>query len=294
VDRPPGTVTYTQLLNAKGGIECDLTATRLEADRYLLVTGTAFGAHDLGWLRRNRGEADVTIRDVTASLACFGLWGPAARDILQPLTADDVSNAAFPFLSARRIVVGDAPCLALRVTYVGELGWELYPESGFAVSLWDTLHAAGTPHGAVPAGYRAIDSLRIEEGYRAWGLDITPEDGPREAGLGFAIRPGEGFIGDEALRGGGEPARRLACIVLGDPRLMVLGNEPVFAAGAVAGRVTSGGIGYAVEASIGFAYLPSELCAPGTPLEVRVFDRLVPAEVRPAPLWDPRGERLRS
>ena len=294
VDRAPGTVIYTQLLNARGGIECDLTATRLEAERYLLVTGTAFGAHDLGWLRANVRDERVSIRDVTSSLACIGLWGPAARDVMSPLTADDLSDAAFPFMRARRIVVGDAPCWALRVTYVGELGWELYPPSEFAVALWDALLDAGAPRGLRPAGYRAIDSLRIEKGYRAWGADITPEDDPYEAGLDFAVRAGGGFTGAEALAGKGSPTRRWACLVLEDPRRIALGNEPVFDGDDVVARVTSGGIGYSVARSIAYAYLPAALASPGTALAVRVFDRVVPAEVIPPPVWDPDGVRIRG
>src|SRR5207344_3141985 len=185
----------------------------------------------------------VAIRDVTSSLACLGLWGPAARDVLGALTDEDLSDAAFPFMRARWIVAGDSPCWALRVTYVGELGWELYPPSEFAGALWDALLDAGAPHGLRPAGYRAIDSLRIEKGYRAWGADITPEDDPFEAGLGFAVREGGGFTGAEALAAKEEPARRLACLVLEDPRRVALGNEPVFHGHDVVARVTSGGIG---------------------------------------------------
>ena len=300
VDRPPGTVIYTQMLNGRGGIECDLTATRIEDDRYLLVTGTAFGNHDIGWIRKQlgneRGEA-VTVRDATGSMGCFGLWGPRARDILSSVTPDDLSNEAFPYMTARQIVVGDVPCLALRVTYVGELGWELYPNVEFAGALWDTLVTAGEPFGMTPAGYRAIDSLRLEKGYRAWGADITPEEHPFEAGLGFAVRMDvPGFIGNEALeqvlaRG---VTRRLSCLTLSDPRAMTLGNEPVFRSGEVVSRVTSGGLGYSVGASIAYAYLPIEAAVPGTAFQVEVFGERVPAVVADEPLWDPKGERIRA
>jgi len=292
VGRPPGSITYTQLLNERGGIECDLTVTRLTDDRFLLVTGTAFGSHDLAWLTRQRvANEDVEIRDVTSSMACFGLWGPRAHDVLARACADDLS---FGFMQARRITVGDAPCLALRVTYVGEFGWELYPPAEFAGHVWDTLLAAGEPDGIVPAGYRAIDSLRIEKGYRAWGSDITPEDDPAEAGLAWAVRDGGGFVGAEAYAArAAAPARALACLALADERAMVIGNEPVFDGDDVISRVTSGGIGYAVGTSIAFASLPVGLAATGTALAVRVFDRIVPAEVVEAPLYDPSGHRLR-
>jgi 4-methylaminobutanoate oxidase (formaldehyde-forming) len=298
VHRPVGSVVYTQMLNGRGGIESDVTVTRLEDDRFLLVTGTALGSHDLAWLRRHLREDDrAEVRDVTPSMGCLGVWGPRARQVLAPLTGDDLSNDAFPYLTARPIVVGAVPCLAVRVTYVGELGWELYPSSEYLATLFDTIMEAGAPHGLIPAGYRAIDSLRLEKGYRAWGGDLTPEDDPLSAGLGFAVRMDlPGFTGAEALarRHGEGLARRLSCLTLEDPRAMVLGNEPVFLGATVVSRVTSGGIGYAVARSIAYAYLPVALAEPGTRLTVRVFDRLVDAEVAREPLWDPEGERIRA
>jgi 4-methylaminobutanoate oxidase (formaldehyde-forming) len=298
VDRDVGTVTYTQLLNERGGIECDLTVTRQGAERFLLVSGTAFGNHDLGWIRKQlRDEDDVRVADATAAYACLGLWGPLARDVLEPLTPADLSNEAFPYLSAREIVVGDVPCWALRVTYVGELGWELYPSTEYGLRLFDTLLEAGRPHGVVAAGYRAIDSLRLEKGYRAWGSDLTPEDDPFEAGLGFAVRmEAPGFLGNEALERAQAAGvdRRLSCLVLEDARAMCLGNEPVFHDGEVVARVTSGGIGYSVGRSIAYAYLPVSLAVSGTGLDVEVFGERVGAEVADEPLWDPKGERIRS
>jgi glycine cleavage system aminomethyltransferase T/glycine/D-amino acid oxidase-like deaminating enzyme len=298
VDRAVGSVTYTQMLNRRGGIECDLTVTRLGPEGFLLVTGTAFGNHDLGWIRKQlREDDDARVTDVTGALCCFGLWGPAARDVLAPLTPADLSNDAFPYLSAREIVVGDVPCWALRVTYVGELGWELYPSTEYGLRLFDSLLEAGRPHGVVPAGYRAIDSLRLEKGYRAWGADITPEENPFEAGLGFAVRMDRpGFVGNEALERaqGAGVGRRLSCLVLDDPLAMCLGNEPVFHRDAVASRVTSGGIGYTVGRSIAYAYLPVELAIAGTRCNVEVFGERVGAEVADDPLWDPKAERIRA
>jgi 4-methylaminobutanoate oxidase (formaldehyde-forming) len=298
VDREPGSVTYTQLLNARGGIESDLTVTRLADDRFLLVTGTAFGNHDLGWIRKHVADGDdVTVRDATATFACLGLWGPRARDVLQPLTPQDLGNEAFPYLTARELVVGDVPCWALRVTYVGELGWELYPTVEYGLRLFDALLEAGSTHGIVPAGYRAIDSLRLEKGYRAWGSDLTPEDTPLEAGLGFAVRMDRpGFLGNEALeRQQAEGlSRRLVTLTLDDPTSMCLGNEPISAGDDVVARVTSGGIGYTVGRSIAFAYLPVELASAGARCEVEVFGERVGAEVATGPLWDPTGERIRA
>ncbi|HXI45026.1 MAG TPA: FAD-dependent oxidoreductase [Candidatus Acidoferrales bacterium] len=299
VDRPIGAVTYTQMLNRRGGIECDFTVTRLAADRFLIVTGTAFGNHDLGWIRRHDPEdGSVRIRDVTSSRACFGLWGPRARDILGGLTGADLGNEAFPYLTAREITVGEVPVLALRVTYVGELGWELYPPAEFGRALWRLLWAAGREHGLVAAGYRAIDALRLEKGYRVWSSDITPEETPYEAGLGFAaaLDKGVDFIGREALvaaKAAG-PRKRLRCLVLDDPRSVALGNEPVRVEGRIVGRVTSGGYGFSVERSIAYAYLPPELAAIGTRGEVEIFGEWVGFEVAREPLWDPQGARIRA
>jgi 4-methylaminobutanoate oxidase (formaldehyde-forming) len=299
VDRAVGSVTYTQMLNRRGGIECDFTVTRLAADRFLIVTGTAVGNHDLGWIRGHApDDGSVSVTDVTSGRACFGLWGPRARDILAPLTRDDISDAAFPYLTARQIAVGSVPVLALRVTYVGELGWELYPPTEYAAGLWDLLWSAGQEHGMVAGGYRAIEALRLEKGYRAWASDITPDETPFEAGLAFAVVLDKGvdFIGREALVAAKAAGlrNRLRCLVLDDPGSVALGNEPVRVDGAIVGRVTSGGYGFAVERSIAYAYLPPDRAAIGTRGEVEVFGRWVGCEVVAEPLYDPAGERLRS
>jgi glycine cleavage system aminomethyltransferase T/glycine/D-amino acid oxidase-like deaminating enzyme len=202
IDRPVGSVVYTSMLNDRGGVECDLTVTRLAADRYLLITGTAFGNHDMSWIRRHApDDGSVAVTDVTSSRACLGLWGPLARDILASTTSDDVTDAGFPYLSARAMTVGNVPLIALRVTYGGELGWELYPSIEYGQALWDTLWEAGRPHGLVAGGYRAIDSLRLEKGYRVWSSDVTPEETPYQAGLGFAVALDKAvpFIGRDAL-----------------------------------------------------------------------------------------------
>ena len=297
VDVTAGRVVYTQMLNHRGGIQCDLTVTRLSDDRYRIVTGTASGSLDLAWIVRQLGDAErVEVRDVTSGLACLGVWGPRSREILTSVSADDLSNEGFRFMTSRDITVGDVPCRALRVTYVGELGWELYAPSELGATLWDTLLEAGAPHGIVPAGYRAIDSLRLEKGYRAWGSDVTPDDSPLEAGLAFAVAQGKDFLGKEAferLRAEG-PRRTLACLLLADARSSTLGNEPVRAGGEVVARVTSGGIGYTVGASIAYAYLPTELAVTGTAVDVEVFGEWIGAEVADEPLYDPKGDRIRA
>jgi 4-methylaminobutanoate oxidase (formaldehyde-forming) len=236
----------------------------------------------------------VRCSDVTARWACFALWGPRARDILAPLTDDPLD---FAYMRVRELAVGDVPVRALRVTFVGELGWELYCPTEYGAGLWRTLWQAGREHGLVAGGYRAIDSLRLEKGYRVWAADITPEETPYEAGLGFCVKDGATFNGSAALgvgsdAGPAKPQRRLRCLVLEDPRSVALGNEPVRVGDEIVGRVTSGGYGYTVERSIAYAYVPAEIEL-GTTVEVDIFGRWVPGELTREPLFDPKGERVR-
>ena len=295
VARDVGHVTYTQMLNPRGGIECDFTVTRIGEDRFRIVTGTAFGQHDLAWIRQHvPDDGSVQVADETSQHACFGIWGPKTRELLQPLTTGDLSNEAFPYMRAREIAIGRVPCLALRVTYVGELGWELYCRSEFGLALWDTIWQAGRAHGLVAGGYKAIDSLRLEKGYRVWGADITPEDTPFEAGLGFAVKLDKGeFIGRDALVGEAEPQRLLRCLTLDDPRAIALGSEPVRVGDEAVGRVTSGGYGYTVEKSIAYAYLPAEHGV-GAEVAVEIFGEWVSGVVADEALFDPNGERIRA
>jgi 4-methylaminobutanoate oxidase (formaldehyde-forming) len=291
VARDVGAITYTSMLNRRGGIECDFTVTRLAEDRFRIVTGTAFGQHDLAWIREHAPDG-VAVEDVTSAYACLGLWGPKAREILQPLTTTPLD---FPYMRARELEVGPVQCLALRVTYVGELGWELYCAFSEGLALWDAIWSAGREHGLVAGGYRAIDSLRLEKGYRVWSSDITPDDTPFEAGTQFAVKLDKGdFIGRDALLAAQEPERRLCCLTLADPRAVALGSEPVRVDGESVGRVTSGGYGYTVERSIAYAYLPAELAEPGRPLEVEIFGEWVGGEIAVEPLFDPEGSRIRA
>jgi glycine cleavage system aminomethyltransferase T/glycine/D-amino acid oxidase-like deaminating enzyme len=279
IDRPIGTVVYTQLLNQRGGIEADLSVMRRDEDRFLFVTGTAFGTHNRAWLARHAPD-DVCVDDVTSAYACLCLWGPKVRDVL---------DLDFPYMQARELNVGEVPVIASRVTYVGELGWELYCPAEYGLRLWDTLNVDGV----TPGGYRAIDALRLEKGYRAWASDLTSETTPYEAGLGFAVKRDKGdFIGRAALV---EPHERLVCLTLADPRSIALGSEPVRTdAGEIVGRVTSGGFGYAVGASIAYAYVPADLAEPGRRMSVDIFGEWVDAEIRTEPLYDPKGERVRT
>ena len=297
VARGIGDVTYTQALNRRGCIEADFTVTRIAADVFLIVTGTAYGSHDLAWLRsqaRRRG-AGVRITDVTGLYCCFALWGPRSRDILAQLTPVDLGNGSFPFMTAQELSVGNVPARALRVTFVGELGWELYASSEYGAALWDTLWAAGREQGMTAGGYQAIDSMRVEKGYRVWGTDITSETTPYEAGLGFCVKPDKpgGFEGRDALMRAKEAGlrRRLRAIALDDASRIVLGREPVRIGHDVVGRVTSGGFGYSVQRSIAYAYLPID-AVPGTSVDIDIFGDWVPGAVVAEPVFDRTGERL--
>ncbi len=257
--RPPGRLTYTQMLNRNGGIECDLTVARLSASRYFIVTGTGFAAHDADHIRRNIPDGMAAeLTDVTSAYATLALMGPRARDILQPLTPSDLSNQAFPFGASREISIAGAPVLALRITYVGELGYELHAPVEFALTLYEKLHASGAAHGLTDAGYRAIETLRLEKGYRAWGADIGPDHTPLQAGLGFAVKLKSGvpFLGRDALlRQAANPLPRLLAGFLCAPEVTLLGRETIYRDGQRAGWLTSGGHGHSINTAIGYGYV---------------------------------------
>ena len=298
IDRPVGTIVYTAMLTASGGIRCDLTIVRKDEELFRVVTGGGSGQHDLAWMRRQiRNGERVRITERTGSLFALGLWGPRAREILAGVTDADLGNDAFPYMTARYLHVGEVgPVWAQRISYAGELGWELYGQFAMGDRVWDLLWEAGREHG-LAAGLGALDTLRLEKGYRFLGQDIDTEHDPFEAGLGFAVKMDKGpFQGREALerileRG---PTERLACITLDDPNAVVLGKEPIRSHGRVVGYATSAGYGYSVGRCIVYGYLPVELAVPGTAVEVEYFDERVPATVAEDPLWDPKGERLRA
>ena len=300
IDRPVGTVVYTQLLTPQGGVLADVTITRLAEDRLRLITGAGFIDNDKGWLHANvrSGDGPLEIRDVTDELTTLGLWGPRARDVLQAVTADDISKEALPYMRAKEIAIRGARVLAQRLTYVGELGWELYVDPAWAVQVWDALMAAGKPHGIRPGGYRVLDSLRLEKGYRYFSTDVTVLENPYEAGLGFCVRLGKGdFIGRQALQQVREQGLRQKLCTLtigGEEYRTIYGGEAVHHDGRVLGRLRSAGYGYTVRKNIGYAYLPVEMAKEGTALRVDVFGEMVPAEVAADVLYDPNGEQLRS
>ncbi len=309
VGRGIGAVVHTQMLNARAGIEADVTVTRLGPEQFLVVTGAAFGGRDLAWLRdQARSAADpdggsrVSLVDVTGQFVAFGLWGPRARAVLGrcvPGGVDALAAEVFPRSTSRQLTVGDVPVRAARIGFVGEDGWELYATAEYGTALWRTLWEAGRHEGLRACGYRAIESLRLERGNRVWGAELTPETTSEEAGLGSCARldhpmKADGFIGDEALRAardsgqGRVRGRRLACIAVGPPDgapRVALGGEPVRAAGAetVLGRVTSAGYGYTVGLSLAYAYLPVEHAEPGTEIEVDLFGEWVAGTVTEAP-----------
>jgi glycine cleavage system T protein len=295
IDRPVGSVVYTQFLDERGGIVADVTVTRLAEERFRIVTGAGAVDSDLGWLELCRREEDgsVEIRDRTDELAVVGIWGPSARDVLQGVTDDDVSADVLPFRHAKEIAVGGAPVLAQRITYVGELGFELYVDRVWAVQVWDGLVAAGAAHGMAPGGYRALDSLRLEKGYRYFGTDLTAGDTPLEAGLDFCIAWDKDFTGRAALEGH-KPDRRLRTLLVGNERYeTIYGGEAIHADGVVVGRVRSAGYGFTVRRNVALGYVPVEL-AEGAELGIEVFGELVPAEVAPDTLYDPENERVRA
>jgi len=297
IDKPVGSCIYTSMLNTRGGIECDFTVTRTAADRFLIVTGTAFGQHDLSWIRLHMPtDGSVSVDDVTSSYGCFGLWGPKARDILAKVTQDDISNAGFAYMTAKRISIGTVPVLAVRVTYVGELGWEFYFPMEYGARLWDTLWAAGEPEGMVAAGYKAIDTLRLEKGYRYWGPDISPDYTPFETGMSFAVKLNKGdFLGKEALvkQKAEGIKQKLCCFSLSDPTVIALGNEPILKGDKVVGWITSGGYGYSVKKSIAFGYLPIEDAKPGNEFTTDWFGEKIKLKVEAEPLYDPKGEQIK-
>ena len=284
IDRPVGSVVYTQLLDRRGGMAGDVTVTRMGAQRFRLVTGAGYVNSDLGWLRLQQREPDgpVEIRETTEDLCVVGIWGPQARRVLQAVTDDDVSEEGFPFMQARDLRIGGFDVFAQRVTYVGELGWEFYVEPRLAVQVWDRLMAAGRPLGIRPGGYRALDSLRMEKGYRYYGTDLTLHDNPFEAGLGFCVRFDKGaFNGREALLAAKVAGirRRLRTLLVGDAAyITIYGGEAVYAGGSVVGRLRSCAYGFTVGRNLAYSYLPVEL-GPGARVEVDVFGVRVPAEV---------------
>jgi 4-methylaminobutanoate oxidase (formaldehyde-forming) len=297
VERAPGTLTYSQLLNDKGGIEADVTIARLGPESYYIVTGTGFATRDFDWIAGNlRGDCRLT--EITAAFAVLSLMGPRARAVLQALSKDDLSNPGFPFATARWITLARCPVLALRVTYVGELGWELHIPVDYAQTVYDALMAEGV----TLAGYRAIETLRLEKGYRAWGAEIGPDHSPLQAGLGWAVKLGSplAFKGRAALEAEAKAGlpKRLATFWVEDPGQTLLGRETIYRNGERIGWLASGGHGHTLDRPIGMGYIRApgvdQAFLDGGQWELEIAAERHPAKVTFAPLYDPKGLRVRA
>ena len=294
MDKSIGSVTYTLALDAAGGVRSDLTVARLAADTFQVGVNSNL---DLDYFRRQApDDGSVAVRDITGGTCCLGLWGPQARDLVEALSLDDFSNEGFKYFRSKRVQIGGIPVTAMRLSYVGELGWELYTSAEHGLRLWDVLWAEGQRHGIIAAGRAAFNSLRIEKGYRSWGTDMTTEHNPYEAGVGFAVRPQKGeFVGRDALTGVSDQTveRRLSCLTINDGKSVVVGSEPVLLEGNPVGYVTSAAFGHTVGTPIAYAWLPAD-AGIGTQVEIQYFDRRIAATVVAEPLVDPEMKKIRS
>ncbi|MGA1803920.1 GcvT family protein [Rhizobium sp. HT1-10] len=302
VAKPVGSLIYTQMLNDRGGIECDLTAARIAEDEYYITTGTGFATHDFDWISRNIPDGmHAELVDVTSSYSVLSLMGPKSRAVLEEVTRADVSNAAFPFGKVRTIGIAGAPVRALRITYVGELGFELHVPVENAGAVYDALMAAGIAHHLANAGYRAIESCRLEKGYRAWGADIGPDHTPIEAGLGWAVKRNSDFRGRAAIEAQRQSGvkKLLACFVPEDRETVLLGRETIYRNGERVGWLSSGGFGYTIDKPIGYGYVRhpsgvSEDFVLSGRYELDVGMERVPCAVSLKPLYDPGMLRVKA
>lgn len=302
IDKPVGTLTYTQMLNDRGGIECDLTVSRLAKDEFYIVTGTGFATHNFDWISRNIPDGmNCQVFDITSSNAVLSLMGAKARDILGRVTRDNVSNDSFKFGTIRTIGIAGCPVLALRVTYVGELGWELHLPVEYAQTVYSALMDAGSDDGLVNAGYRAIESLRLEKGYRAWGSDIGPDHTPFESGLGWAVKLGSdtNFIGRAATEAQKvDGVKKMLAGFTADSDVMLMGRETIYRNGERVGWLTSGGFGYTLGKSIGYGYVRNpdgvntDYVLKGD-YDLEVATKRVPVKVSLQPFYDPKMLRVK-
>ena len=297
VDKQVDATIYTQLCNHRGGTVADVTITRLDEDHYRLVTGSGFIDNDLGHIKANQREDDlpVEIRDVTEEYAVIGFWGPKSRDTLQKITDDDVSNTTFPYMTAKTITINGVEVKAKRVSYVGELGWELYIVRDKAIIVWDRLWEAGQEFDISVCGYVALESLRLEKGFLYYGDDITTLETPLEAGVGFTVHlQGDDFIGKEALvkmKEEGVGQKLCTLTIGGEDWVQIYGGEAVLHNGKAISRLRAAGYGHHLKKNIGYAYLPPDLAKKGTRFEVEVFEDMIAAEVSPRVLYDAKSEK---
>jgi len=308
--KPVGSLTYTQMCNQKGGIECDLTVARVAEEEFYIVTGTAFAAHDMAWIKKNiPQDAPVAVTDATSGRAVINVCGPRSRELLQKVASQDVSNEGFPFMQCRELTVGYAPARALRVTYIGELGYELHIPTEYALYVYETLWEAGKALGIKNAGYRAIESLRLEKGYRYWSADISGDYNPYEAGLGFAVKLSKGdFIGRAALEKIKKEGvkRRLSAFTLEKAETMLYGSETLYCGDAIVGRVTSGGYGHTIGKCIAYGYLAGKGLELSCEIDsgkhasnlgdfsIEVLGERIRARYEPKPLHDPENTKIKA
>ena len=304
VQKPVGRVIYTQMLNSRGCIECDLTVARIAEDAYYIVTGTGFRTHDKAWIEQNiPAGLDAKLHDITADWGTLSLMGPKSRDLLSELTEEDLSNTSFPFATFQNITIAGHEVRALRITYMGDLGWELHMPISVTGDVFDTIEEAGAPLGLALAGYRTIESLRLEKGYRAWGADITPSDSPFEAGLGWAIklRTDRPFLG----RGAAEKAansprtKQLACFTVDGEERVLQGRETIYRNGEAVGYISSAGWGYTLGKNIAYGYVRNPNGLDGSFLdsgdyELEVACERVPCALHKGALYDPENARVKS
>ena len=300
VSKKPGAVTYTLFLNEYGCVRSDLTVARIEDELFQVGVNspvdTAYVTRAARLQSQQTPHRWVWVRDITGGTCCIGLWGPRARDVITSVSADDFTNKGLRFFRCKKASIAGIPVTAMRLSYVGELGWEIYTSADRGQALWDVLWKAGQARGVVAAGRSAFNALRLEKGYRSWGADMTTEHDPYEAGVGFAVKAGkEDYVGRVALEGRSEKTatQRLRCLTVDDGRSLVLGKEPVFLNGKSIGYVTSAAFGYTIRKPIAYAYLRSTVVE-GDSVEIEYFGRRIPATVAAEPLYDPDMSRLRG
>ncbi len=297
LNKPIGKVIYTSLLTKNGGIKCDLTITRLEDERFLVVTGGGMGLHDLNWIRNNLPDnSDIEINNISESLTTIGVWGPKSRMLLQKISINDMSNSTFPYMTAKKISINEIECLALRVSYVGELGWEIYAPISKGKMIWDRIYNSSSEFGIIPVGLAAFESLRIEKGYRLWGNDLSTEYNPYESGIGFTVKLyKDDFIGKEALLNHKKIGlkKSLTCMTLDKQGAVVMGKEPIMFEDKCIGYVTSASYGYSIDKGIVYGYLPTKYAKIGNKVDIIYFGKYYKATISKDPLFDPENLRIK-
>jgi glycine cleavage system aminomethyltransferase T len=294
-----GQIAYTLLLNRRGGIRSDIFVTRLGEDVFQIGANSATDFAYLSREARRQCQKSPTqwvqVREVTGHTCCLGLWGPRAHDVIRTLTTDDLSNTGLPYMHAKSAILAGLPVTVLRKSYVGENGWEIQTSAEYGLRLWDAIWAMGQPHGLIAAGRAALNSLRLEKGYRTWGVDMNSEHDPFEAGMGSAVQldKQEDYVGKAAVQrlARRQPVRRLRCLTVGDGRSMVMGKEPVFWMNKAVGYVTTAAFGYTIRKPIAYAWLPASI-QEGQRVEVEYFGRRISATVTKEPVYDPNDRAL--